>query len=130
MYQRWVALMTRGATKYDANNWLKASGQAEYDRFLESCARHFETWFMWRRYGINIEDPEHPTTEPLTEDHAAAVFFNINGVEYVAERMASPLKPGDVVTFQSHYVLNPNPKCYCQQCSSERGNSPDDRYMS
>lgn len=87
MFQRWTALLTRGAIKYDANNWMKAKGQAELDRFLESAARHFEIWFMWRRFGINIEVPNSPTTEPLTEDHAAAVFFNVNGSEYAADRL-------------------------------------------
>lgn len=101
MYLRWVQLLTRGAAKYDANNWKKAAGQEECDRFLQSAARHFEVWFMWRQFGINIESPDNPSSEPLTEDHAAAVFFNINGAEYVTGRIAE--KP-------------------------ERGLTPDDRY--
>jgi hypothetical protein len=86
MYHRWVMLLTRGATKYAARNWCKATGQEEYDRFLESTDRHYHIWYTWRRYGINIENPDCPTREPLTEDHGAALFFNVNGVEYVAEQ--------------------------------------------
>lgn len=89
MFLRWVQLVTRGAIKYTARNWMKASGQEEYDRFLESADRHYTIWFTWRKYGINIEDIDHPSREPLKEDHAAAVIFNINGAEYVKEKMAS-----------------------------------------
>jgi len=70
MYKRWVTHLTLGAKKYAARNWMKASGQAEYDRFRQSAQRHFDQWF----------DGE------TDEDHAAAVFFNINGAEYVRDR--------------------------------------------
>ena len=86
MFLRWVGLLTRGAIKYAARNWMKARGQEEYDRFLESADRHYEIWSTWRRYGINIEDLDNPTTEPLKEDHAAAAYFNINGAEFVADK--------------------------------------------
>jgi hypothetical protein len=46
---------------------------AEYERFQESAARHFEQWLE----GEN------------DEDHAAAVFFNINGAEYVKAKLAA-----------------------------------------
>lgn len=92
MFHRWVLLLTRGAQKYAARNWLQASTQEEYDRFLESADRHYDVWYTWRRYGINIEDPYNPTREPLAEDHLAAVFFNGNGVEYTAERIAERAK--------------------------------------
>ena len=94
MFLRWVRLLTKGAVKYAARNWMKAAGQEEHDRFLESAARHFEIWYTWRMYGVNIEDMDNPTREPLTEDHAAAVLFNINGTEYVAERMEAHPKEG------------------------------------
>ncbi len=85
MLQRWVGLMTRGAVKYEARNWMKATGEEERQRFLESADRHFNIWFTYRMTGVNIEDPNNPTRNPLAEDHAAAVFFNINGVEYVED---------------------------------------------
>ncbi len=71
MLKRWAELMGRGAVKYGARNWEKASGQAEFDRFKESAFRHFMQWFM-------SENPE--------EDHAAAVFFNISGAEFLKAR--------------------------------------------
>jgi hypothetical protein len=95
MFIRWVMHLTRGAVKYVARNWMLAAGQEEHDRFLESADRHFTIWYFYRKYGINIEDPENPTSEPLKEDHAAATFFNINGTEYVAERLENSSKrPG------------------------------------
>lgn len=67
MLRRYAELMTRGAQKYDARNWMKASGQEELERFRESAFRHFMLWWEGDR----------------SEDHAAAVIFNLNGAEYV-----------------------------------------------
>jgi len=78
MFQRWVDLMTRGAEKYDERNWMKASGPAELERFKQSAFRHFIQW-------LNGE---------TDEDHAAAVIFNLNGAEYVLERIVRDWEPG------------------------------------
>ena len=67
MFERLAAHLTKGAQKYSARNWMQASGQAELDRFRESAVRHFVQWLH------GDED----------EDHAAAIFFNVNGYEYV-----------------------------------------------
>jgi hypothetical protein len=72
MFLRWVALMTRGAEKYKRRNWMKASGPEELERFRESAVRHFIQWY----YGLNPE-----------EDHGASCFFNINGYEYVKDKI-------------------------------------------
>lgn len=64
-------LLARGAVKYSERNWMKAAGDAEYNRFRSSAARHFA------QYIIGDTD----------EDHAAAVWFNVNGAEYVYEKM-------------------------------------------
>ena len=72
MYLRWVKHLTAGAKKYSKRNWMKANGQEELDRFKESAIRHFMQWF----------DGE------IDEDHASAVFFNINGYEYVKDKLA------------------------------------------
>lgn len=96
MFMRWVLLLTRGARKYAPGNWLKATGRGEYERFLESTDRHYTIWYHWRKYGINLEDMNNPTREPLTEDHAAAIFFNVNGVEYVAEKIETDATPAYV----------------------------------
>lgn len=78
MLKRWAAQLTRGCDKYDQErqpgepyNWTKAEGVAEWERFRESACRHFEQWL----------DGE------TDEDHAAAVFFNVNGAELVLERL-------------------------------------------
>lgn len=85
MYLRWVTHLTKGAQKYEPRNWMKAQGPDECNRFLESALRHFDIWYTWHRHGINIESPHNPTNQPPVEDHAAAVFFNINGVEFMDE---------------------------------------------
>jgi len=71
MFSRWAVHLTNGAKKYAARNWMLASGQPELDRFRESALRHFIQWFRGDR----------------DEDHAAAVYFNINGAEYVEEKI-------------------------------------------
>lgn len=83
MLKRWAELLTRGAVGdpnatppkkgYGARNWMKASGDPELARFKESAFRHFMQWYRDER----------------DEDHGAAVFFNINGAEYVRERLVA-----------------------------------------
>lgn len=72
MLNRWAVHLTKGAVKYDDNNWMKASGPEEYDRFRASAFRHFMQWYNGDR----------------DEDHAAAVYFNINGAEYVRDKLS------------------------------------------
>lgn len=71
LLKRWAELLTRGAVKYDADNWMKADGEEELKRFKESAFRHFMQWY----------------NNDLDEDHGAAVIFNINGAEYVKEKL-------------------------------------------
>lgn len=73
MFERWAAHMTAGAEKYDERNWMLAEGNAEFQRFRRSALRHFIQWFQGND----------------SEDHAAAVIFNINGAEYVTDRMVA-----------------------------------------
>lgn len=75
MLRRWADHLTKGGTKYPdvkpgQANWTLAAGDAEYERFRQSAYRHFMQWFYGDR----------------DEDHGAAVFFNINGAEYVREK--------------------------------------------
>lgn len=77
MAERWAALLTRGAVKYPdiapgKANWTLAAGEAEYQRFRESAFRHFMQWFKGDK----------------DEDHASAIFFNVNGAEYVREKLS------------------------------------------
>lgn len=62
---RFAELMSRGAEKYNARNWEKASGQEELDRFKGSALRHMEQWYCGE----------------TDEDHAVAVLFNIMAYE-------------------------------------------------
>jgi dATP/dGTP diphosphohydrolase len=71
MLKRWAEHMTKGALKYGDRNWEKAVGEAELKRFRESAFRHFMQWYQGE----------------VDEDHASAVFFNIQGAEYVQEKM-------------------------------------------
>lgn len=76
MFRRWAEQLTRGAGKYPdprpgVANWTLANGIEEYHRFRESAFTHFVQWYLGE----------------TDEDHAAALFFNINGAEYVKERM-------------------------------------------
>ena len=71
MLTRFAELMTRGAAKYTDRNWEQAKTQEELDRFRESAFRHFMQWY----------------TGETDEDHAAAVWYNIQGAEYVRWRM-------------------------------------------
>jgi hypothetical protein len=67
MGYRHAMLMARGAEKYGDRNWEKARTDGEYARFKQSAYRHFMQWY-------HGEDDE---------DHAAAVYFNIAGAEFV-----------------------------------------------
>lgn len=80
MFKRWAEHLTKGAVKYEKRNWMKAKGQEELDHALESLGHHF----------IQYLDGDKD------EDHAAAIFFNINLIEYIKDRMKEELvdKPG------------------------------------
>ena len=71
MLTRWASLLTRGADKYGLRNWELAQSEEELQRFKSSAFRHMMQWLLG-------EDDE---------DHAAAVYFNIQCAEYVKWRM-------------------------------------------
>lgn len=75
-FRRCAELLTRGAVKYSPRNWMQAAGEEEQKRFKESALRHF------MQYMCGDKD----------EDHAAAIWFNINGYEYVREKLVSDLE--------------------------------------
>lgn len=70
MFKRWAELLERGIAKYGYRNWEKANSEEELIRFKQSAFRHFVQWFE------NEND----------EDHAAAVFFNIQAYEHIKEK--------------------------------------------
>ena len=74
MLRRWAEHLHKGQIKYPdvglgVANWTLAHGEQELQRFKESALDHMIDWVLGK------ED----------EDHGAAVFFNINGAEYVKE---------------------------------------------
>jgi hypothetical protein len=71
MLERWAIHLTKRAVKYSKRNWMQANGPAELERFMESAMRHFLQWFRG----------------DTDEDHASAVFFNVNGAEFVKDKM-------------------------------------------
>lgn len=71
LLKRWAELMARGATKYGERNWEKAETEEELNRFKSSAFRHFMQY-------LDGEDDE---------DHAAAVLFNIGGMEMVKSKL-------------------------------------------
>lgn len=68
---RWAMLARRGADKYGSRNWELANSIEEMERFKSSASRHFIQWMS------EINDGE---------DHAAAVLFNINAVEFLKQK--------------------------------------------
>lgn len=76
LLDRWAQLMERGAVKYTRDNWMQANGPEELARFEQSALRHMIQYLRGDR----------------DEDHAAAIIFNLNGAEYVRDRMAATPK--------------------------------------
>lgn len=75
MMRRWAQHLTNAEVKYPdpvvgLPNFSLIEGREELVRYKESAYRHFMSWF-------------HGETD---EDHAAAVFFNINGVEIIKDK--------------------------------------------
>ncbi len=80
MFDRWAVHLTKAQSeKYPdlpdgTPNWMQAASSEELFRFRRSAWRHFLSWMRGE----------------TDEDHAAALFFNVNGLEYVREQMESP----------------------------------------
>lgn len=69
MFKRWATLLTNAVPVRGERNWMNADSRPDLDRFLRSAGRHFEQWLAGER----------------DEDHAAALIFNVNGVEYMRD---------------------------------------------
>jgi len=75
MLKRWAVHLTKGRQKYPdpepgIPNWTLAEGREEYERAKQSLLRHTFAYL----------DGEQD------EDHAAAMFFNVNLMEYVKDK--------------------------------------------
>lgn len=87
MFDRWAEHLTKATAKYPdlpdgRPNWTLASGDAEKQRFQKSAFRHFRAWLRG----------------DTDEDHAAAIFFNVNGYEYVDLEQRKARVLGDIRT--------------------------------
>lgn len=82
MLKRWAEHLTTAARdKYHdiapgKPNWTVAEGEEEYQRFRQSAYRHFMQWY----------------NGDTDEDHASAVYFNINGKEKMDVDRAAQVK--------------------------------------
>ena len=77
MLRRWAQHLTTAEAKYPdprpgVPNFSLIETEEEYLRYKESAYRHFMSWFY----------------NESGEDHASAVFFNINGVELIKDKWA------------------------------------------
>lgn len=75
MMRRWAQHLTTAEAKYPdpklgLPNFMLIESEEERLRYKESAFRHFMSWF----------------NDEQDEDHAAAVFFNINGVEIIKDK--------------------------------------------
>lgn len=71
MFERYAEHLTKGAAKYGKRNWQLAESEEELERFRSSALRHMIQWLNGH----------------VDEDHAAAVWFNINAAEMVKEKL-------------------------------------------
>lgn len=73
MIYRYAMLLARGAEKYSARNWEEGCGEEELERAKASLLRH----------------TEQLVAGETDEDHAAAVWFNSQAIEYFRWRLNS-----------------------------------------
>jgi hypothetical protein len=76
MITRYAHHLARGAAKYDPRNWEDGDSEVELDRAISSLLRHVEQLVAGE----------------TDEDHAAAVWFNAQAVEYFRWRIAQKSK--------------------------------------
>jgi hypothetical protein len=78
MIYRYAMLLARGAAKYSSRNWEEGTGEEELERAKASLLRH----------------TEQLVAGETDEDHAAAVWFNTQAIEYFRWRIAEKIKNG------------------------------------
>jgi hypothetical protein len=77
MLKRWASHLTKGRKKYPdpapgVPNWTLAEGVPELLHAKQSFLRHVVAYMEGER----------------DEDHAAAIFFNVNLIEFLEEKLA------------------------------------------
>lgn len=76
MLTRYAALLARGAAKYEDRNWEAGDSEEELERAKDSLLRHTMQLLAGE----------------TDEDHAAAVWFNTQAVEYFRWRIAQKVE--------------------------------------
>jgi hypothetical protein len=89
MIYRYAMLLARGAEKYDARNWEDGDSEVELDRAKSSLLRHTEQL-------VAGEDDE---------DHAAAVWFNTQAIEYFRWRIAQKTERIDGIRQELYFPV-------------------------
>lgn len=77
MLTRFASHMARGAEKYESRNWEQFSDQAALDRAESSLLRHVYQWLAG----------------DTSEDHAAAIMFNVMCAEHVKRKLTTTRVP-------------------------------------
>lgn len=80
MYRRWAAHLTRAIPTRGKRNWMLANEDADFERYCESSVRHFDDWLD------QVRDRYYSGESEDKEDHGAALFFNVNGAEYMVDQ--------------------------------------------
>jgi len=84
MITRYARLLARGAEKYSARNWEEGCGEEELERAKASLLRH----------------TEQLVAGETDEDHAAAVWFNTQAVEYFRWRLGGEDELSDAERYE------------------------------
>lgn len=76
MFDRWAEHLTKAKDIYPdvkpgVPNWTQANSEEDMIRFRKSAFRHFRQWLRG----------------DMDEDHAAAVYWNINGYEFTKAKL-------------------------------------------
>jgi len=100
LFLRWAQHLTKGAIKYPdielgVPNWTLANSWKEYYRFKASAFHHFFDWFIGKR----------------DEDHMAGLVFNLNGAEYVRDRLNKEIHVRETDSEKDKAEESPRPGC-------------------
>ncbi len=120
MLKRWADHLTKGRRKYPdpepgIPNWTLAEGIEELNHAKQSLLRHVVEYMNGRR----------------DEDHAAAIYFNVNLIEYIEDKLAledsivlphQPEAPGATNGLCGYLSRNtPGPMKPCRYQEGHRG---------
>ncbi len=93
MLDRWANHLTKAKPKYPdithgVPNWTLAQGPEEYARYIDSATRHFRHWVGARQQELwNLGRTGEFVPVATPEDEAAGVWFNMNGLEELRDRL-------------------------------------------